>query len=146
MAQKYTRIFAALDGASTQGEVARRAIALAIDNHAHVKFGHVIDAMPSEASGTNFEALCAEGTERLEKELADVLSAARQNPAIPSVELSVRAGRITDTLEHQLIKPFAPDLVVCGERGLSNMKYVFLGSVSTFLIRNLRCDVLVVKQ
>ena len=34
----------------------------------------------------------------------------------------------------------------CGERGLSNIKYVFVGSVSTYLIRNLRCDVLVVKQ
>ena len=93
MAQEYARIFAALDGASTQ-----------------------------EAA------------------------AARQNPDIPSVEVSVHAGRIADTLEHELIEPFEPNLVVCGERGLSNIKYVFVGSVSTFLIRNLRCDVLVVKQ
>lgn len=146
MAQEYTRIFAALDGASTQDKVARRAMALAIDNHAHLKFGHVIDSVPFEASGVDFEALCAEGAERLERELANVLNAARHHPAIPSVELSVRAGRVTDTLERQLIKPFAPDLAVCGERGLSNIKYVFLGSVSTFLIRNLRCDVLVIKQ
>ncbi|WP_417751972.1 universal stress protein [Senegalimassilia anaerobia] len=37
-------------------------------------------------------------------------------------------------------------MVICGERGLSNIKYVFVGSVSTYLIRNVRCDVLVVKQ
>ena len=66
--------------------------------------------------------------------------------AIPSVEVRVRAGRVAETLAEQLIEPFAPDLVVCGERGLSNIKYVFVGSVSTYLIRNLRCDVLVVKQ
>ena len=83
---------------------------------------------------------------RIEADLADVLAAARQNPDIPSVEVSVHAGRIADTLEHELIEPFEPNLVVCGERGLSNIKYVFVGSVSTFLIRNLRCDVLVVKQ
>ena len=53
---------------------------------------------------------------------------------------------LAETLAEQLIEPFAPDLVVCGERGLSNIKYVFVGSVSTYLIRNLRCDVLVVKQ
>ena len=53
---------------------------------------------------------------------------------------------MAETLAEQLIEPFAPDLVVCGERGLSNIKYVFVGSVSTYLIRNLRCDVLVVKQ
>ena len=91
MAQEYARIFAALDGASTQEAVAQRAVTLAADNHAKLMFGHVIDSVPYEASGVDFEALCA-------------------------------------------------------ERGLSNIKYVFVGSVSTFLIRNLRCDVLVVKQ
>ena len=131
MAQEYARIFAALDGASTQEAVAQRAVTLAADNHAKLMFGHVIDSVPYEASGVDFEALCAEGKKRIEADLADVLAAARQNP---------------DTLEHELIEPFEPNLVVCGERGLSNIKYVFVGSVSTFLIRNLRCDVLVVKQ
>ena len=146
MAQRYTRIFAALDGASTQEAVAQRAIALAADNHADLVFGHVIDSVPYEASGVDFEALCVEGQKRIEADLADLLKEARDNASIPSVELNVRAGRITDTLAKQLIEPAEPDLIICGERGLSNIKYVFVGSVSTFLIRNMRCDVLVVKQ
>lgn len=146
MAQRYTRIFAALDGASTQEAVAQRAIALAADNHADLMFGHVIDSVPYEASGVDFEALCVEGKKRIEADLADLLAEAQANENIPSVDLTVRAGRITDTLAKQLIEPADPDLVICGERGLSNIKYVFVGSVSTFLIRNLRCDVLVVKQ
>ena len=135
MAQHYTRIFAALDGGSTQEAVTARAIALAADNHAHLAFGHVIDSVPYEASGTDFKALCEDVAERIEHDIADILAEARNNPDIPSFELIVRAGRITDT-----------DLVVCGERGLSNIKYAFVGSISTFLIRNVRCDVLVVKQ
>ena len=146
MAQRYTRIFAALDGASTQEAVAERAVALAADDHAELVFGHGIDSVPSEASGVDFEALCAEGKKRIEADLADILAEARANADIPSVELIVRAGRITDTLGHQLIEPTQPDLVICGERGLSNIKYAFVGSVSTFLIRSMRCDVLVVKQ
>lgn len=146
MAQRYTRIFAALDGASTQEAVAQRAIALAADNHADLVFGHVIDSVPYEASGVDFEALCVEGKKRIEADLADLLAEAQANENIPSVDLTVRAGRITDTLAKQLIEPANPDLVICGERGLSNIKYVFVGSVSTFLIRNMRCDVLVVKQ
>ena len=146
MAQRYTRIFAALDGASTQEAVAERAVALAADDHAELVFGHVIDSVPYEASGVDFEALCAEGKKRIEADLADILAEARANADIPSVELIVRAGRITDTLGHQLIEPTQPDLVICGERGLSNIKYAFVGSVSTFLIRSMRCDVLVVKQ
>ena len=146
MAQRYTRIFAALDEASTQEAVAERAVALAADDHAELVFGHVIDSVTYEASGVDFEALCAEGKKRIEADLADILAEARANADIPSVELIVRAGRITDTLGHQLIEPTQPDLVICGERGLSNIKYAFVGSVSTFLIRSMRCDVLVVKQ
>ena len=74
------------------------------------------------------------------------MAKARDSKDIPSVDLIVRAGRITDTLANQLVDPVDPDLIVCGERGLSNIKYVFVGSVSTYLIRNMRCDVLVVKQ
>ena len=146
MAQRYTRIFAALDGASTQEAVAERAVALAADDHAELVFGHVIDSVPYEASGVDFEALCAEGKKRIEADLADILAEARANADIPSVELIVRAGRITHTLGHQLIEPTQPDLVICGERGLSNIKYAFVGCVSTFLIRSMRCDVLVVEQ
>lgn len=146
MAQRYTRIFAALDGASTQEAVAERAVALAADDHAELVFGHVIDSVPYEASGVDFEALCAEGKKRIEADLADILAEARANADIPSVELIVRAGRITDTLGHQLIEPTQPDLVICGERGLSNIKYAFVGSVSRHLVRTVRADVLVVKQ
>lgn len=143
---RYNRIFAALDGASTQEAVAERAIALAEEEGAELTFGHVIDSVPYEASGVDFEALCVEGKKRIEEEIGGLLEQARNNPAIPSVQLLVRAGRVTDTLSKQLIATVEPDLVICGERGLSNIKYVFVGSVSTFLIRNVRCDVLVVKQ
>lgn len=107
MAQ-YQRIFAALDGASTQKAVAQRAVALAADNGARLLFGHVVDSVPNEANGADYEALCAEGVMRIEDELADELRAVRENPAIPSVDVQVRAGRVAETLAEQLIEPFAP--------------------------------------
>ena len=88
MAQ-YQRIFAALDGASTQKAVAKRAAALAADNGARLLFGHVVDSVPNEANGADYEALCAEGVVRIEDELADELRAVRENPAIPSVDVQV---------------------------------------------------------
>lgn len=143
---QYKRIFAALDGGKTQDMVAERAIELAANEHAELLFGHVVDSVPYEAAGTDFAALAADVKEKLEESIAEQLETARNNPDIPSVEVVVKAGRITETLSEQIIEPFEPDLVICGERGLSNIKYVFVGSVSTYLIRNLRCDVLVVKQ
>lgn len=141
----YKRIFAALDGASTQEAVAERAISLARDNHAELKFGHVIDSVPYEANGVDFAALCDDGRQRIEEELSSQLDEARNDDAIPAVSLEVRAGRVTDTLHESLIEPFDPDLVICGVRGLSSIKYAFVGSVSTYLIRNMNCDVLVVR-
>lgn len=142
---RYNRIFAALDGASTQEAVVRRALSIAHDNNAEVLFGHVIDSVPYEANGIDFAALSEDGLERIERAIAPYLDRARNDECIPSVEIKVNAGRVAETLIEALIDPFNPDLVICGVRGLSNIKYAFVGSVSTQLIRNVGCDVLVVR-
>lgn len=144
--KQYKRVFAALDGGSTQEEVAERAIQVAELNHAELMFGHVIDSVPDSLTGTDYQELAATVRKRLEDSLGDILTEARNNPDIPSVEVVVKVGRIQETIHDLMIKPFEPDLVICGERGLSNITYVFVGSVSTYLIRHVRCDVLVVKQ
>lgn len=144
--KQYNRVFAALDGGSTQEEVAQRAIQIASLNHAELMLGHVIDSVPDSLTGTDYQELAQTIQNRLEDSLGDILKDARNNPNIPSVEVVVKVGRIQETIHNLMIKPFNPDIVVCGERGLSNITYVFVGSVSTYLIRNLRCDVLVVKQ
>lgn len=144
--KQYKRVFAALDGGSTQEEVAQRAIQIASLNHAELMLGHVIDSVPDSLTGTDYQELAQTIQNRLEDSLGDILKDARNNPNIPSVEVVVKVGRIQETIHNLMIKPFNPDIVVCGERGLSNITYAFVGSVSTYLIRNLRCDVLVVKQ
>ena len=83
--------------------------------------------------------------QRIEDALHELFERARADENIPALDIQVRAGRINDTLTESLIKPFNPDLVICGVRGLSNLKYAFVGSVSTYLIRHMKCDVLVVK-
>lgn len=143
---RYERIFAALDGGKSQEEVALRAIQIAALNHAELVFGHVIDSVPDSLTGTNYKDLCDTVQARLEDSLGDILADAKNNPDIPSVEVVVKVGHIQETIHDMMIKPFDPDLVVCGERGLSNITYVFVGSVSTYLIRHVRSDVLVIKQ
>ena len=146
MAFPYKRIFAALDGSTTQVAVARRALALADYNKAELVFGHVVDSVSSDVNGADFNALCAEISVRLKAELSDIFEEAENNPNISSVTLNVCAGRVADALVEQLIEPTQPDVVICGERGFSDIKYAFVGSVSKHLIRTVRCDVLVVKQ
>lgn len=142
---RYNKIFAALDGGATQEAVVRRALSIAHDNNAEVMFGHIIDSVPYEANGIDFAALTEDGQQRIEEQMAPYFNRARNDECIPAVEVKVRAGRVSETLVETLIKPYNPDLVICGVRGLSNIKYAFVGSVSTNLIRNVECDVLVVR-
>ncbi len=142
---RYNKIFAALDGAATQEAVARRALSIAHDNNAEVMFGHVIDSVPYEANGIDFAALIEDGRQRIEETLEKYFTRARNDECIPSIDVQVRAGRVAETLVEGLVEPYNPDLVICGVRGLSNIKYAFVGSVSTQLIRNVKCDVLVVR-
>ncbi len=145
MAQLYQRIFAAIDGSSTQDAVINRAIALASENQAELLFGHVVDTLPSDVSGTNYQMLAAEEESVLRDRLAPVFERVAADANIKGCDLRVGVGRVGDTLVDELIKEYNPDLVVCGERGYSDFKYAFVGSVSKHLIREVRCDVLVVK-
>ena len=142
---RYNRIFAALDGGATQEAVVRRTLSIAHDNNAEVLFGHVIDSVPYEANGIDFGALIDDGRERIVEAIEPYLTRAQGDECIPSVDVQVRAGRVAETLVEALVEPFDPDLVICGVRGLSNIKYAFVGSVSTHLIRSVKCDVLVVR-
>lgn len=142
---RYKRIFAALDGGSTMEAVARRALSLAHDNNAEVLFGHVIDSVPYEANGIDFVALTEDGKNRIEESIGIYLDNGRNDAEIPSIDVQVRAGRVIEILLDTFIQAYEPDLVICGVRGLSNIKYAFVGSVSTSLIRNCTCDVLVVR-
>ena len=142
---RYNKIFAAIDGGSTQEAVVRRALSIAHDNNAEVMFGHVIDSVPYEANGIDFAALSEDGRQRIEAAMEKYFTRARNDECIPSIDIQVLAGRVAETLVEALVKPYNPDLVICGVRGLSNIKYAFVGSVSTNLIRNVDCDVLVVR-
>ena len=141
---RYNRIFAALDGGDTQLAVARRALSIAHDNNADVLFGHVIEKADLEMGRVDIDEVVGRSKEAIEGALERQLTRAMHDECVSSVEVKVASGRIDDVLA-KLTEEFDPDLVICGVRGLSNIKYAFVGSTSTFLIRNMNCDVLVVR-
>lgn len=141
---RYNKIFAALDAGDTQLAVARRALSIAHDNNAGVLFGHVINGAALELAGIGGDAVAETSKHAIEEALDRQLTRAMHDECIPSVEVKVSVGRIEEELG-KLAKACNPDLVICGVRGLSNVKYAFVGSVSTYLVRHMECDVLVVR-
>ena len=133
MNEGYTKVFVSLDGTEQQDFVLARAIKVAANNGAKLIIGHVIDSTALESAGS------------YPVDLVNGLEEAKANPDIPEVEVMIRTGRIRETLKDEMLDVVKPDLVLCGARGLSSIKYALLGSISTFLLRNTDCDILVVK-
>ena len=142
---RYNRIFAALDGTDAQVAVARRTLSIAHDNNAEVLFGHVIDTSKFETGGLGNAEIAANKKTAIEKSIKRQLDRSAQDDCVPSVDVKVSMGPIIETMMNDLIEPFDPDLIICGVRGLSNIKYAFVGSVSTHLVRHAKCDVLVMR-
>ena len=145
MNEGYTKVFVSLDGTEQQYFVLARAIKVAANNGAKLIIGHVIDSTALESAGSYPVDLVNGLEEAFKNSIAKQLEEAKANPDIPEVEVMIRAGRIRETLKDEMLDVVKPDLVLCGARGLSSIKYALLGSISTFLLRNTDCDILVVK-
>ncbi|OUO19276.1 universal stress protein [Collinsella sp. An307] len=145
MKEGYSKVFVALDGTEQQDFVLARAIKVAANNGAKLIIGHVIDSTALESAGA-YPADLVKGLEQAFRDsIAAQVEEATANPDIPEVDVLIRAGRIRETLKDEMLDVVQPDLVMCGARGLSSIKYALLGSISTFLLRCTECDILVVK-
>lgn len=145
MNEGYSKVFVALDGTEQQDFVLARAIKVAANNGAKLIIGHVIDSTALESAGAYPADLVSGLEEAFRTSIEAQVEEARENPDIPEVEILIRAGRIRETLKDEMLDVVQPDLVMCGARGLSSIKYALLGSISTFLLRSSECDILVVK-
>ncbi|NTU89260.1 MAG: universal stress protein [Actinobacteria bacterium] len=138
MTREYQRIFVALDNGDTKEWVARRAIEIAERNNAALLFGHVVELSPPTEIADAY-------VERAETYMLPYISRAHE-VGVTQAEFKIGVGLIHDVLFERLIKPFNPDLIICGNRGLSSMKYLFIGKTSQYIIENAQCDVLVIKK
>ncbi|WP_028263450.1 universal stress protein [Atopobium fossor] len=141
----YKKIFVALDGTEEQDAVLNRAIAVAKNNHAKLYVGHVMDSTALETAGTYPVDLIPKLEALFRKSIEKTIETIQNDPEIDGVEVVVKYGRVRETLKEELLDQIEPDLVICGARGLSPIKYALLGSISTFLLRATPCDILVVK-
>ena len=141
----YKKVFVSLDGTEQQDKVLKRAVVVAANNGAELYIVHVIDSTVLETAGTYPADLTPSMEKAFRDSIAGLLAKAKADPGIPKVEVEVKVGRIRETLKEDMLNVIKPDLVLCGARGLSSIKYALLGSISTFLLRNSTCDILVVK-
>ncbi|MGL5174010.1 MAG: universal stress protein, partial [Olsenella sp.] len=120
-------------------------IIMAANHNAELYIGHVIDSTALETAGTYPIDLIDALEKSFRNSITDEVILAENEPTIKKVEVIVKAGRIRETLKDEMLDVIKPDLVICGARGLSSIKYAIMGSISTFLTRSAPCDTLVIK-
>ncbi len=141
----YDKIFVSLDGTEQQDKILDRAIIMAANNNSELYIGHVIDSTALETAGNYPTDLIASFEKTFRDSIEDQVTKARGERQIKKIEVLVKCGRIRETLKEEMIDVVEPDLIICGARGLSTIKYALLGSISAFLTRNAHCDTLVIK-
>lgn len=141
----YDKVFVALDGTEAQQKVLERAIVVAANNNAELYVGYVIDSTALETAGFFPDELLKNLERDFRASIDDLVKQAEAAEGIKKVEVIVKSGRIRETLKEDMLDVIEPDLIICGARGLSSIKYALLGSISTFLTRNAKCDTLVLK-
>ena len=141
----YDKVCVALDGTEAQQKVLERAIVVAANNNAELYVGYVIDSTALETAGFFPDELLKNLERDFRASIDELIKQAEAAEGIKKVEVIVKSGRIRETLKEDMLDVIEPDLIICGARGLSSIKYALLGSISTFLTRNAKCDTLVLK-
>lgn len=126
-------------------KVAEEAISIAKEKNARVVFGHVIDSTALETAGGVPDDYIMTAKKDFADNMNDVFTKAKTELGDDNVEVEIQYGRLREVLKNNMIIPMQPDLIVCGERGMSQIQYALMGSISTFITRIAPCNVLIVK-
>lgn len=151
----YGRVFAAVGDDRLWEAVVEKAVSVAIDREAHLRFGHIVNEESRSEQGESFPAYVQAKRESLSKRIADKLKQLDANGELLGGEVVVmglnsRIGATIDTpvnyppdqLVESMIKPFNPDIVICGTSGRTGLRSFFHGNTSSYLKRKLDCEVL----
>lgn len=145
MTLRYSRILVAADGSREAAWAVKKAIDIAIRNHAALYLVYVIH---DKALGM-IEAYDRTSGAR-EKNYAKELLAGYREKAVEAgveqVNVIIEYGSPKVLIPNDLAPGIGADLIVCGATGLNAGERLILGSVSERIVRNAKCDVLVVRR
>ena len=149
----FERVFAALDDDELQGAVIEEAARIALERKAHVRFGHIVKRPDDDFEG-GFSAYLQSVHKRMSASVAAKLAEMGAADELFGGEVVVVAsGSVADVtidrpcnyapeqLVESLVKPFSPDVVVCGAADKSKLRSFLRGSAGDYLARNLDCEV-----
>ena len=145
MEHVYQTILVGIDGSEQSKEAFKKAVEIARRNQGRVVVTVVIE--PQTSSGLGYAPLADNLVDLEEQEAKDLLQEAKDYAASVNfnlVEDIVSFGSAKVALAKDLQEKYQADLIIVGQSGLNAVERFITGSVASYIIREAKCDVLVV--
>lgn len=146
MAEGYKNILVPVDGSKVAELALVKAVAMARREGAHIDLLNVIDtrAMSYNFAGMSDGSLTYQLVDKSTKYLNELLKQIKDD-GFDNIDIHIRLGNPKTVISFDFPRDHHNDMIVMGASGMSRLQRAMVGSVTSFVKRNARMDVLVVR-
>lgn len=143
--QMYKNILVGVDGSDQANLAYERAVEVARRNGSRVIVANILENQVYTMMGysTLNDQLIDQETAAAEELITDCKKYA-ESVDFHNVETVTMFGSPKEVMSHELPEKYNVDLIMVGQSGLNAVERVVMGSVSSYIIRQAPCDVLIV--
>lgn len=145
MSLAYKNILVAVDGSDEARKAFDKSIEIAKVTNAKLFVIHVIDTR-TFAAVEHYDRMIFTEAEKYAEELLDGYKKIAVESGIKDVTLFINYGSPKVKIAKDAVKKYDIDLVITGATGLNAVERFLIGSVSEYITRHAKCDVLIVRN
>ena len=144
MTLKYSQILVAVDGSKEAEYAFKKAVTIAQRNDATLNLINIIDTR-SFAAIEAYDRSIAEKAQAFAEDLLGGYKKEALAAGVTNVNIVVDYGSPKTMISKDIANKVEADLIICGATGLNAVERFLIGSVSEYIVRTAKCDVLVVR-
>lgn len=147
MESNYKTILVPVDGSNHSEDALAKGAQFAKNNDAHLDVLHVLSTQQygynygGMVDGDVINNLVEDTTDYLNK-LVDRI---KKESGLDDISIHIRFGNPKTVISMEFPRDHKSDLIIIGATGMSRLQRVLEGSVSSFVDRNAKCDVMVIR-
>lgn len=148
MEQDYEKILVPVDGSKETEMAFRKAVKVAQMNNGHIDVLTVLDTkqfIGLHGGMLNGDVIyqLSEDAQKYLNELKD--EAVKNGMSADNVAIHVRFGEPKTVIAQEFVEEYKNDLIMIGSTGMNAVTRLLVGSVSEYVTRNARTDVIIVR-